>query len=215
MQVAQAKTVNDGKLAEPLRAPGNPASAAGKPFRGVVLFVAALLLFACMDTTTKFLSTHYDVPLVVAIRYIVHCLLMIVLLAPSQGRRLVQTRRTGLVLGGRGADALASVALPEHGRHRGTRSLPLHGRLSARAGFAAGPDELPAKLWAGLLGWLVFGHMPDHLSLVGMGVVAASGVLVAFKSRLPAPRLTSTGSADTYPAFRTVPNSLLALEKRP
>ncbi len=119
MQVAQAKTVNDGKLAEPLRAPGNPASAAGKPFRGVVLFVAALLLFACMDTTTKFLSTHYDVPLVVAIRYIVHCLLMIVLLAPSQGRRLVQTRRTGLVLGGRGADALASVALPEHGRHRG------------------------------------------------------------------------------------------------
>lgn len=66
--------------------------------RGALLLVAAVFLFACMDTTTKVLATTYEVPVVMAIRYIVHCLLMVVLLTPTQGRKLVQTRRTGLVL---------------------------------------------------------------------------------------------------------------------
>jgi hypothetical protein len=47
------------------------------------------VLFAGMDTMTKVLTAHYEAPLVVAVRYIVHCLLMIVLLVPTQGRRLV------------------------------------------------------------------------------------------------------------------------------
>jgi drug/metabolite transporter (DMT)-like permease len=47
-------------------------------------------------------------------------------------------------------------------------------------------------LWAGLLGWLVFGHVPDPLSILGMCVVAASGVMIAFKSRPPTFRLLST-----------------------
>ncbi len=38
-------------------------------------------------------------------------------------------------------------------------------------------------LWAGLLGWLIFGHFPDGLSLLGMGVILASGLLVALRSR--------------------------------
>ena len=62
------------------------------------LFVSALFLFACLDTTTKFLATRYNVPLVVSIRYIVHCLLMIVILTPHQGKQLFQTHRKGLVL---------------------------------------------------------------------------------------------------------------------
>src|SRR6476620_7276198 len=68
------------------------------PFQGITLFAFALLLFACMDTTTKYLAASYNVPLVVAIRYITHCLLMIVLLAPKHGKKLFQTQRTGLVL---------------------------------------------------------------------------------------------------------------------
>jgi drug/metabolite transporter (DMT)-like permease len=70
-------------------------------------------------------------------------------------------------------------------------------------------------LWAGLLGWMVFGHMPDHLSLLGMCVVAASGVIVALKSRPPVPKASSNGSADTSPVFQTVLNIHLSLEKRP
>jgi drug/metabolite transporter (DMT)-like permease len=47
-------------------------------------------------------------------------------------------------------------------------------------------------LWAGLLGWLVFGHVPDPVSILGMCVVAASGVMIAFKSRPPTFRISST-----------------------
>ena len=66
--------------------------------RGMLLFVSGLLLLACMDSATKFLSARYEVTLIVAVRHIVSCLLMLALLAPSQGARLMQTRRTGLVL---------------------------------------------------------------------------------------------------------------------
>ena len=35
-------------------------------------------------------------------------------------------------------------------------------------------------VWAGVLGWLVFDHIPQPLSLIGMGLVLSAGVLVAF-----------------------------------
>lgn len=89
--------------------PGGLPGAARHPLRGVLLLLAALVLFAGMDTTTKFLVGRYEVPVVVAIRYIVHCGLMLLLLAPGQGRRLVQTRRSGLVL--LRAASLACVSL--------------------------------------------------------------------------------------------------------
>jgi drug/metabolite transporter (DMT)-like permease len=44
-------------------------------------------------------------------------------------------------------------------------------------------------IWAGLLGWYAFGHVPEGLSILGMCVVAAAGALVAVKSRLAAQAL--------------------------
>lgn len=38
-------------------------------------------------------------------------------------------------------------------------------------------------LWAGLLGWIVFNHVPDALSIIGMCVITVSGAMIAFKSR--------------------------------
>ncbi|GAB2903256.1 DMT family transporter [Uliginosibacterium flavum] len=38
-------------------------------------------------------------------------------------------------------------------------------------------------LWAGLLGWLVFDRVPDHLTLFGMGVIAVAGVVVAVQQQ--------------------------------
>lgn len=78
---------------------------------GVALFMFGIFLFACMDTTTKYLAVRYPAPMVVALRYIVQCLLMVLLLAPSQGRRLVQTRRTGLVLVRAACLATASMCM--------------------------------------------------------------------------------------------------------
>ena len=285
-------------------------ASAPHPLRGALLFVFGLLLFACMDTTTKYLAERYDVPVIVAVRYMVHCLLMIVLIAPSQGRKLVRTQRTGLVvvralclaaasllvglalqrmpvaettaitflapilvvlaagpllgerigavgwaaaLGGFAgvllivrpgsglelfgiACALAAVganvgyqllsrvlassertiallfyaavagsicfglALPWfwEGRAPGGFELLLFLSTGIYAGlghylFTAAYRHADASMlapmtyiqlvWAGLLGLLVFGHVPDGLSLVGMGVIAASGLAIAVKSR--------------------------------
>lgn len=48
-----------------------------------------------------------------------------------------------------------------------------------------GPVSYLQLLWVALLGWLVFDHLPDAVSLIGMAIIGASGVLVAFKSRRP------------------------------
>src|SRR3954470_22355378 len=87
-----------GTPAEPLPSPANENSSAAHPFRGALMLLCALFFFACMDTTTRYLSAHYNVPLIVAIRYIVNCALMVVLLAPGHGMHLVRTQRTGLVI---------------------------------------------------------------------------------------------------------------------
>lgn len=284
------------------------------PFRGVLLFVTALLLFSSLDVTIKYLSNLYAVPLVVAFRYIVHCLLMVVLLVPTQGARLVQTRRTGLVLlraaclmavsllmslafkrmpvaeatsinflapmlvvllarpvlGERigvlgwvaavtGFAGVLLIVRPGSGLEMtgvmfvlcavlagatyqllsrvlvstertiallfytalagaicfgallplfwgGVRPSPLVIALFLSMGVTGGlghylftlayrdaPASLLAPvnylqmLWAGLLGWLVFGHVPDGWSVLGMVVIACSGVMVALKSRQAKP----------------------------
>jgi drug/metabolite transporter (DMT)-like permease len=36
--------------------------------------------------------------------------------------------------------------------------------------------------WSGGLGWLVFGHVPDAISLIGMGLVVVAGVSIALRS---------------------------------
>jgi drug/metabolite transporter (DMT)-like permease len=68
------------------------------PVKGFMLAAAGLLLFACMDGTTKYLTAHYNVPFVVAMRYIIHCMLMVAILAPRHSGHLLQTKRRGLVM---------------------------------------------------------------------------------------------------------------------
>lgn len=71
----------------------------GNATRGVALVVAATLLFATSDVTFKYVvEASYPVPLVLALRYITHFILMIAIIGPVQGRALFATRRTGLVL---------------------------------------------------------------------------------------------------------------------
>jgi drug/metabolite transporter (DMT)-like permease len=84
---------------------------AHQPLRGITLFACGVLVLACMDTTTKYLVASYEAPLVVAVRYVVNGLLMIALLAPTYGFRLVQTRRTGLVILRAGCLAIVSIVL--------------------------------------------------------------------------------------------------------
>lgn len=283
-----------------------------RPLLGVALCVAGLLLFACMDTTTKYLSAHFNIPTIVAIRYIGNLLLMLALVGPVQRGRLLETQRTGLVIAralclaassilvgyalqrmpvaettainflapilvviasgpllgehigrigwiaailgfggvllivrpGGGLEAigvacaLAAVGsnlayqllsrilaatertttmlfytalsgtivfglmlpwfwqgrVPQLGEAILLLSLGIYGGLGHflyTAAYRYAPASLLAPfnylmlLWTGLLGWAVFGHVPDRLSSLGMLVVAASGVMIALKTRRP------------------------------
>jgi drug/metabolite transporter (DMT)-like permease len=272
------------------------------PLRGAMLCIAALALFACMDTTTKYLTQTHAVPLIVGVRYLGNLLLMVAFLGPTHSRQMVRTTRTGLVwvrafclavsslliglalermpvaemtaitflspillvavagrllgervgwigwaatLGGLagvmlivrpGSDVVSSgaifvlaasettfallfytalagsilygLALPWYLEDRAPSlfeaalfaSLGVYGGVGHflfTAAFRHAPASLIAPLnyiqllWAGLLGWLVFNDIPDAQSLVGMAVVAGSGVLVAVKTRRPPVKRTA------------------------
>ena len=51
--------------------------------------------FAVLETTAKYLSRSYPVPMLVWCRYTVHTWLMLILLAPRMGIRLLHTRKPG------------------------------------------------------------------------------------------------------------------------
>tara|TARA_R110000851_G_scaffold173939_1_gene320196 strand:+ start:261 stop:1154 length:894 start_codon:yes stop_codon:yes gene_type:complete len=281
-----------------------------RPFRGIALITGAVFLFACMDATTKLLVAEYPAPVVVAVRYIVQCLLMVVLLMPRSGRQMLHTQRTALVWVRAACLAATSLVVALAFRHLPVaeataivylspllvvmvgglvlrESIGRVGVLAAIAGFVgvlliarpgSGLDPLgvalalagalmiagyqllsrvlaatestlallfyaalfgsilyglmvpwfleglapsmlqlglfsslgvtgglghylftaahryaPASslapvmyvqlLWASLLGWWVFGEVPDGLTLLGMGVIALSGVAVVIKSQ--------------------------------
>lgn len=63
------------------------------PLRGIVLMVCATLCFALLDVTAKGLARTFQVPLLVWVRYLVHCLFMVAVLGPRLGRGLLATRR--------------------------------------------------------------------------------------------------------------------------
>lgn len=70
----------------------------GRPLVGVALVVVATLAFGFADILTKHLSTLYPVPVVMAVRYLVNLLLLLVFLWPNVGARLWQAQRLWLVI---------------------------------------------------------------------------------------------------------------------
>ena len=66
------------------------------PLRGVLLFLAAVFLFAALDATAKYLNAFFAVPLLVWARYLVHFVIMLVFMAPGMGREIIVTRRPWL-----------------------------------------------------------------------------------------------------------------------
>ncbi|GHC63216.1 DMT family transporter [Neogemmobacter tilapiae] len=66
--------------------------------------------------------------------------------------------------------------------------LATGGHFLFTAAFREAPAALLAPInyvhlvWAGLLGWLVFDHLPDALSIAGMALVLAAGMSVALRA---------------------------------
>lgn len=92
-------------------APSSIANAGANPLRGVLLVMAAVLVFALGDVATKHLAMRHDVALVLFGRYAINLLLLVVILGPRLGWNLTRTSRTGLVLGRGACLALASLTM--------------------------------------------------------------------------------------------------------
>lgn len=65
---------------------------------GVLLFLSALLLFAFIDTSIKYLSAFVAVPLLLWLRFFVHMVSMLIFVAPRTGWDIVITRQPVLML---------------------------------------------------------------------------------------------------------------------
>lgn len=67
---------------------GGASPSAQHPLRGILLLMAAVILFAALDATGKYLaSSGLPVPLLVWARYSMHLLLMLLFVAPSMRTR--------------------------------------------------------------------------------------------------------------------------------
>ena len=66
-------------------------------YRGILFFLAATLLFATLDVTSKYLVALFTVPLLVWARYSVHLIIMLIAIAPGMGREIVITKHPFLM----------------------------------------------------------------------------------------------------------------------
>ncbi|MCX7273893.1 MAG: DMT family transporter [Burkholderiales bacterium] len=73
-----------------------PSAGPARVLRGIALMVGAGASFALLDTVAKTLTATYPSTLVAWARYFFHVLVMLVVLAPRVGRRLVIVRLPGL-----------------------------------------------------------------------------------------------------------------------
>ncbi len=73
-----------------------PAAAPPRALRGMLLISIAVILFAILDTISKYLTRHYPVTNVLWARYLFHTLLVVAVIAPRHGLTLVRTHRLGV-----------------------------------------------------------------------------------------------------------------------
>lgn len=157
-------------------------------FRGIALLVASLFFFAALDATAKYLTQNLPIPAVTWARYLVHCLLMLIFLAPRMGRRLLYTTRPmrqivrALLLLGTtvfGYGALSRMPLAET-----TATffiVPL--LVSLLAGPMLG-EKMTPKHWiaifAGLGGVLLIARPGGSATIEGMMFVSGAAICHAF-----------------------------------
>jgi drug/metabolite transporter (DMT)-like permease len=73
-----------------------PPPGANHHLRGILLIMAAVSTFAVLDTIAKYLARTYPVPLIVWVRYAMHVLVMLAIVAPRLRWGLVTSQSPGL-----------------------------------------------------------------------------------------------------------------------
>jgi len=165
----------------------------------VILILIAMVLFSLLDATVKYLTSYFAVSVLVWTRYSLHCLLMMIFVAPSMGSQLIRTQhpilqivRALMLLAttGFGFAAFSTMPLAET-----TAVVFLSPILVA---LLAGPclgEEVHQERWiallAGFLGVLLIAH-PGGMLTVG-GVLWAIGAAISYAIyQIMTRRLSST-----------------------
>ncbi|NBZ86275.1 DMT family transporter [Stagnihabitans tardus] len=69
-----------------------------KPLKAALFMALAVFLFSCMDVLTKHMAESFPAPFVVAARYAGNLVLLLALVAPREGKRIVHLGRPWLVI---------------------------------------------------------------------------------------------------------------------
>src|SRR5574340_509428 len=148
------------------------------PLRGGLLICIAVVLFAALDASGKYLSARYPVPFLVWVRYAVHLIVMLLLIAPSMRGALLRTRRLplqvlrGLMLVATSVAFLAALYRMPLAEATALMFLaPLV--VTALAGPVLG-EKVSVARWAGAVvgfaGVLLIVRPGTHLSPVGVAL---------------------------------------------
>lgn len=154
--------------------------------KAVLMLLGAVTLFVLLDATASHLGKTYPVPMLVWARYTVHCLLMVIFLAPSMRLRLISTTRPLRQI----ACALCLVATSLLGMAAFVR-MPLAETTAIIfmspliVTLLAGPvlrEKIGAVRWAaavsGFIGVLLIARPGSALS--GEGIVLALGAALVY-----------------------------------
>jgi len=169
-------------VADPVFAPG----VNNRPVRATLLCLSALLLFAGMDTTTKYLTAHFEAPVIVAARYIGNLSLMLLFMLPRRaGVEMVRTTRTGLVWVRAGCLACASLLVAlALGRMPVAETTAIMYLAPTLVALAAGPflgERIGLRGWSavavGLAGVLLIARPGGGLALVGVALALGAAVM--------------------------------------
>lgn len=156
-----------------------------QPIRAILLCLAALLLFAGLDSTTKALTASFPAPVIAAARFIGNLLLMLVFVGPRSGREMVQTNRTGLVWLRGCCLALASVlmalALTRLPVGEATAIMFFSPTLVAVVGGLVLHEQIGLRGWGavllGLVGVLLIARPNGGLDVMGVALAFGAALL--------------------------------------
>ncbi|WP_121118107.1 DMT family transporter [Croceibacterium ferulae] len=158
--------------------------------QAVLFCCLGVLLFACMDATIKYLAMRHDVPIIVAVRYLVNWLLLVAIVGPVCRGRLVRTHRTGLVLVRACSLAVASLLVGlALQRMPVAETTAINFLAPMLVVVVAGPllgEKVGAASWAtaliGFGGVLLIARPGSGLELTGLAcALAAVGANVAYQ----------------------------------
>ena len=105
-------------------------------------------------------------------------LLVTLMAGPFLGERIGSGRWLAVVVGFAGVLLIASL-----GFYGGIGHFLLIRAFRLAQASVLMPFTYTQLIWAALLGWLMFGHVPDILSAAGMIVIAAAGLWLALGER--------------------------------